>query len=170
MVINMNEELDALPHGSVVIDADRVAHQKYGMGWFMVGLRKPERPALPCIVLYKPPVHSSLHEVSMLDDYQRGALKTAVFPPEHALVYTTLGLASEAGEVAGKVKKAIRDKGGVEHVDVAATVAELGDVLWYVALVADSLGVSLSDVAQRNLSKLQSRADNNTLGGDGDYR
>lgn len=100
-----------------------------------------------------------------LDSYQHEALKTAVFPHNKALEYLTLGLVSEAGEVAGKVKKHIRDRASLD-----ALTAELGDVLWYVAVLADYLGSDLSDVANANLTKLRDRQSRGALGGDGDDR
>jgi NTP pyrophosphatase (non-canonical NTP hydrolase) len=101
-----------------------------------------------------------------LSQYQSEALQTAVYPLERALDYTVLGLASEAGEVAGKLKKIIRD--GEGNLDDIAD--ELGDVLWYCAAVADALGTNLEIVAARNLNKLSSRKARGVLGGSGDKR
>jgi NTP pyrophosphatase (non-canonical NTP hydrolase) len=107
-----------------------------------------------------------------LSDYQRDSRETAVYPDAGAnLVYPTLGLAGEAGEVAEKVKKLIRDDGGVlsdERRDALAK--ELGDVLWYVAQVATECGLDLDAVAQGNLDKLRSRRERSQLGGSGDDR
>lgn len=100
------------------------------------------------------------------DAYQDFTDTTAVYPPEKGLEYTALGLASEAGEFAGKVKKAIRDN----QFDLDAMAAELGDVLWYVAQAAAALGIHLSEVAQMNVEKLKSRKERNTIGGSGDDR
>lgn len=82
------------------------------------------------------------------------------------MIYPALGLASEAGEVLGKIKKKIRDG----EMDTDAICSELGDVLWYVAILADDLGISLSQVAVNNTDKLIDRADRNVLGGSGDNR
>lgn len=101
-----------------------------------------------------------------LNEYQNAAMMTAVYPEAHGLTYTVLGLASEAGELAGKLKKQIRD-GAFQG---PAMEAELGDVLWYVAMVAEELGISLELVAQRNLEKLASRAERGKIGGSGDDR
>jgi len=105
-------------------------------------------------------------------DYQRLSRATAHYPPiGHAVIYPTLGLANEAGEVAGKVKKIFRDKGGtIADADRAALAAELGDVLWYLAQLATELELSLDDIAQHNLDKLVSRQARGVLGGDGDTR
>jgi NTP pyrophosphatase (non-canonical NTP hydrolase) len=100
------------------------------------------------------------------DAYQDWTDETAIYPPEQGLEYTALGLASEAGEFAGKVKKMIRDK----NYDLDAMASELGDVLWYVARAAAELDIHLSDVAQMNIEKLQSRKERSTLKGSGDDR
>ncbi|ETN87927.1 nucleoside triphosphate pyrophosphohydrolase family protein [Thermus sp. NMX2.A1] len=106
-----------------------------------------------------------------LNEYQQEAKKTALYPEAYRLLYPTLGLAGEAGELANKVKKILRDHGG--NLSQAARedlVAELGDVLWYVAQLATDLGVSLEEVAQANLAKLRSRLERGKLGGSGDNR
>lgn len=105
-------------------------------------------------------------EYTEFDAYQDFTDETAIYPKEQGLEYTALGLASEAGEFAGKVKKMIRDG---KH-DVDAMAAELGDVLWYVARAAAELDIYLSDVAQINVEKLKSRKERNTIGGSGDDR
>jgi NTP pyrophosphatase (non-canonical NTP hydrolase) len=106
-----------------------------------------------------------------LDAYQDITNDTAVYPQDYALEYLGLGLASEAGEVAGKLKKIIRDQGGtLRPEDVAALKSELGDVLWYTAQLADKLGLWLSDVAQTNAHKLYDRKERGALQGSGDNR
>lgn len=103
--------------------------------------------------------------------YQAGAAKTAIYPDSAAILYPVLGLAGEAGEVAGKVKKVIRDSGGVFTPEIkAAIAAELGDVLWYLAATARDLDIELADIAQGNLDKLASRMARNVIGGSGDNR
>ena len=103
--------------------------------------------------------------------YQKAAQKTALYPEAYRLVYPALGLAGEAGELANKVKKVLRDHGGrLSEEAREAILAELGDVLWYVAQVATDLGESLEAVAQANLAKLRSRKERGRLGGDGDDR
>jgi NTP pyrophosphatase (non-canonical NTP hydrolase) len=104
-----------------------------------------------------------------LDEYQMRAEITAVYPQEYNVLYPTLGLAGEAGEVADKVKKLVRD--GEPHLFYKDDIAkELGDVLWYVAILARDLGYSLEEVAQRNLDKLEDRKNRNMLQGSGDDR
>lgn len=103
-----------------------------------------------------------------LNDYQKAALATAVYPRngKTELTYTALGLASEAGEYAGKIKKLLRDA----EFSREAAMAELGDVLWYVAAAADALGFDLRDVADANITKLADRKSRNAIRGSGDYR
>ena len=106
-----------------------------------------------------------------LDDYQAAARRTAIYAEHHRVIYPALGLASEAGEVAGKVKKVLRDQGSdFAHAPTDALKDELGDVLWYVAVLAGDLGLSLDDIAAANLAKLGSRQDRGMLGGSGDVR
>ena len=105
------------------------------------------------------------------DTYQRLAKQTDIYTREVALTHKALGLAGEAGEVANKVKKIGRDHEGVLTDDVRRQIAhELGDVLWYVAALADELGVSLGSIAEENLAKLRGRVQRDTLAGDGDNR
>jgi len=108
-----------------------------------------------------------------LDAYQKGALRTALYPAVggHRFLYPALGLANEAGEVLGKIKKLFRDRGGRVTSEFREEIKkELGDVQWYVAVLAHEFGLSASDVARANLEKLASRAERGVLGGDGDER
>lgn len=99
-------------------------------------------------------------------EYQSLAHETAIYPEDKALEYTALGLTSEAGEVAGKIKKYIRDG----EFDQTAVISELGDVLWYISELAYSLGYSLELIAAGNIAKLKSRADRGVISGSGDIR
>jgi NTP pyrophosphatase (non-canonical NTP hydrolase) len=86
-------------------------------------------------------------------------------------IYPTLGLCGEAGEVADKVKKVIRDDGGAFSDPVRESLKlELGDVLWYVAQLASELGFDLDTIARANLEKLASRVARNVIAGSGDQR
>ncbi len=107
-----------------------------------------------------------------LSEYQSRSRTTAVYPQAGAnLLYPTLGLCGEAGEVAEKVKKMLRDDSGVLTEERRAALgAELGDVLWYVAQVATEAGLDLDALAEENLEKLRSRASRGALSGDGDER
>lgn len=104
--------------------------------------------------------------------YQRAAARTgALIATDHPIVYPTLGLANEAGEVAGKVKKIFRDRQGViTDADREALTLELGDVLWYLSEICTRLGIRLEDVAERNVAKLADRASRGVIGGEGDTR
>ncbi len=103
------------------------------------------------------------------DEYQKLAKSTAIYPYRYETIYPALGLCGEAGEVAEKIKKTIR--GDSSLVDVTGRLAdELGDVLWYLAILADDLGVELEDVAKWNVDKLQRRMKSNKIKGDGDNR
>ena len=106
-----------------------------------------------------------------LNQYQQAARRTAIYAEQHRVIYPALGLASEAGEVAGKVKKVLRDLGGdFDKAPLQAIKDELGDVLWYVAVLAGDLGLALDDIATANLGKLASRLVRCRLSGDGDRR
>ena len=109
--------------------------------------------------------------MSDFNTYQWKTHETAIFPKDRDLEYLALGLVSEAGEVAGKVKKIIRDNGGVmSEAKRLELSGELGDVLWYTAQLAWLLQTQLSDVANDNLAKLRSRSARGTLIGSGDNR
>ena len=109
--------------------------------------------------------------MSDFNDYQRKTGDTAIYPARQALEYLTLGLVSEAGEIAGKVKKIIRDKSGrFEKEDFDDLLAEAGDVLWYLARFVDLIGFDLSEAADHNLEKLKSRSARGVLIGSGDKR
>jgi NTP pyrophosphatase (non-canonical NTP hydrolase) len=126
--------------------------------------------------------------VQKLDDYQTEALKYDTFTAyrdglmkyskdgimvatENGLLEKVLGLPGEAGEAADKFKKILRDKKGVISLsDREEIVKELGDVLWYVAMIAEYLEVPLSEVAGKNLDKLESRLKRNKIHGEGDNR
>ena len=106
------------------------------------------------------------------NEYQTKSRKTAGYPAiGHPVIYPTLGLANEAGEVAGKVKKVFRDKEGqISEETREALKAELGDVLWYLAQVATELNLSLEEIAEYNIEKLYSRLERGKIKGDGDDR
>jgi len=113
-----------------------------------------------------------ISEVITPDLYENLAGQTAIFPKEKALEYLALGMTSEAGEVAGKVKKLIRDGEDVEGFEMKklAIASEIGDVLWYCAMMAKEIGVPLNDIMKENLKKLHGRKERGTLQGSGDNR
>ncbi len=101
-----------------------------------------------------------------LSDYQFWTRQTAIYPPDNAVEYLALGLCSEAGEVAGKVKKRLRDNSW----DIEAVKAELGDVFYYLARICDELGINSENILDQNYEKLSSRAARGVLSGSGDTR
>lgn len=101
-----------------------------------------------------------------VDQYQLWTRETARYPSE---IYAVLGLAEEAGEVAGKYAKYVRD-GWREDKLRMALLAELGDVVWMVARVADDHGILFSEIVDNNQTKLRSRVARNTINGEGDDR
>ena len=101
------------------------------------------------------------------DAYQDFTDTTAIYPQDNAQEYLMYGLISEVGELAGNLKKVIRDGTPLYTEDF---LKELGDVLWYVSQLASSQGFFLSDVARVNVEKLKSRQDRGKLGGSGDSR
>ena len=105
-------------------------------------------------------------------EYQKAARSTAIYPKEFAVIYPTLGLAGEAGEVCEKIKKRIRDwdcdfSTGIFKEEITK---ELGDLQWYIANLAMDLGIDLEDIAAVNIEKLQSRKERHVLTGSGDER
>lgn len=106
------------------------------------------------------------------NDYQAAAIKTAGYPViGEKFVYPALGLAGEAGEVVEKVKKIFRNYDGVISEEYKESIKkELGDVLWYVAMLSHEFGFPLEDVAQVNLEKLDSRQARNVINSEGDDR
>ena len=104
--------------------------------------------------------------------YQAAASRTAVYPDRgHNLAYPALGLCGETGEVAEKIKKVLRDKGGVLDEPTRRQIEkELGDVLWYVAALCDEIGLNMQTVAETNIAKLSDRQARAVLHGSGDER
>lgn len=112
-----------------------------------------------------------MKEFSTLNDYQEKALTYAIYPENLTYIYPCIGLSGEAGEVSEKVKKILRDKGGImTDQDRTEIAKELGDVLWYVSVMAKRIGFNLKDIANMNVSKLESRKQRNVLNGSGDNR
>ena len=105
-------------------------------------------------------------------EYQEKAAETAIFPKQKALEYITLGLTGEAGEIANKVKKLIRDGADEETLEQKKVEIgyELGDVLWYCAMLAREVDINLGHIMEKNIEKLHSRKERGTLGGSGDNR
>jgi len=106
------------------------------------------------------------------NEYQKETSKTALYPEVgHNFIYPTLGLNGEAGEVAEKIKKVIRDDQGIISEEKKKEIEkELGDVLWYLSQLSTELNLSLNDVARKNIEKLQSRLQRDVVHGSGDNR
>lgn len=110
-----------------------------------------------------------------LNEYQSMSLETAVYPDEFKVIYPALGITGEAGEVSDKIKKLIRDKGykgGLieDDKDREDIALELGDVLWYVAILANDINYTLEQIAMMNYKKLQKRKEKGKICGSGDHR
>ena len=106
-----------------------------------------------------------------LNEYQHRCKEFIAFPDKFTITYPALGLASEAGEVCGKIKKVIRDHKDLGFAGLPEDVKkELGDVLWYLAVLAYNLGLSLEEVALANLEKLRDRKERDAIKGSGDDR
>lgn len=111
------------------------------------------------------------YKMSDFRSYQLSASSTAIYPDNYKILYPALGLAGEAGEVANKVKKIVRD--GPENMPKDwrdQLASEIGDVLWYCAALATDLNLSLATIASQNEAKLRRRKEADTLGGSGDNR
>jgi len=103
---------------------------------------------------------------SQMNDYQRAAVSTAIYKKEHAVIYPALGLAAEAGEVANKVKKILRDG----KFDREAIADEVGDCMWYIAALCRDLNIDMQQIADNNIKKLKDRLERGVLSGSGDKR
>ena len=104
--------------------------------------------------------------MNSLREYQIKAVGFAIYPATHKVLYPTLGLCGEAGEIAEKVKKQVRDNNFNRH-EVAK---ELGDVIWYLDNLANDIGYNLDEIANINIEKLSSRKERNKIQGSGDNR
>jgi len=106
------------------------------------------------------------------DEYQKQSRETAIYPNVGSnYIYPTLGLCGESGEVAEKIKKILRDQDGVFSVEnLVELQKEIGDCLWYLSQLASELRLSLDQIAEENIKKLQSRKQRNVIQGSGDNR
>ena len=106
------------------------------------------------------------------NEYQKAARSTAIYPNiGNNITYPTLGLCGESGEVAEKVKKIIRDDGGVVTEEKKELLKkELGDATWYISNIASELGITFNEIAELNIAKLKDRQNRNVLKGSGDNR
>lgn len=117
-----------------------------------------------------------------LNDYQERAMQTCM-QSSNNFAYMSFGLVGEVGELMGKIAKHIRKENisiennqiidndeKLSRSDIELIISELGDIQWFVAGLAQSLGYSLEEVCEYNLEKLQSRKQRNKIDGDGDNR
>lgn len=108
------------------------------------------------------------------DEYQKRAAKTATYQGKeetYRLMYLAMGLAGESGEVIEKLKKVVRNDGGnISEEKRSDLESELGDVLWYLSQLAETLDLSLQDVAEKNIAKLADRAERGVIKSEGDRR
>lgn len=113
-----------------------------------------------------------------INDYQKKAHETADYPSGEIggavkvdYLYPVMGLSEEAGEVAGKFAKAVRDSNGFISPERKTEIEkELGDVMWFIAEICTCLDVTLEEVAEKNLAKLASRKQRGVIHGSGDNR
>lgn len=106
-----------------------------------------------------------------MGDYQKQAKAFMIYPESEKITYPILGLVSEAGEVADKYKKIIRDKDGVmSDEDRVEMLKEIGDVLWYLSAICTDINMPLHQASLMNLQKLNSRLSRNVIKGSGDNR
>jgi NTP pyrophosphatase (non-canonical NTP hydrolase) len=104
------------------------------------------------------------------EEYQEQARKTAIYPGKYSVIYPTLGLTGEAGEVAEKVKKTLRGNKKFDADFKKLIIPEIGDVLWYLANLCEDLDLSLDTVAKYNLNKLEDRKQRGVIDSSGDNR
>jgi NTP pyrophosphatase (non-canonical NTP hydrolase) len=105
-----------------------------------------------------------------LNEYQNKIAKFAHYGAGNKVFYPALGLSGEVGELNNKIKKVMRGDLTMEELDKDDITKELGDVLWYVARLADDLDIPLEVVAEMNIKKLSSRHDRGVIKGNGDNR
>jgi NTP pyrophosphatase (non-canonical NTP hydrolase) len=103
------------------------------------------------------------------EEYQIESRKTDIYPHDNTRIHCYIhGLCSEAGELAGLIKKSVRDNGGYINPDKFR--AEIGDCLWYIARLIEISGKNFQAIAQENIEKLRKRKQNGTIQGSGDNR
>ena len=111
-----------------------------------------------------------MHKITF-SEYQSLSADTRIYPEKFQVIYPSLGLSGEVGEVLELVKKALRDENGTFSDERLSKLhKELGDIMWYLAAVCEDLGFDLGEVATANLEKLKSRKERDVLGGSGDER
>lgn len=106
------------------------------------------------------------------NEYQKIVMEHAIYSNKgNNFIYPVLGLAEEAGEVVGKIKKALRDDNGIISEERKQAIKkELGDLTWYISAECSELGLTLEEVIQENIKKMFNRRQRGTLHGSGDDR
>lgn len=105
------------------------------------------------------------------NEYQKWTDRTALYPKDAGIIYTTIGLANEAGEVLGQVKKLMRDDNSILTDErKKKIIAETSDCMWYIARVCTELGITMEELMQINHDKLEDRLARNVIQGSGDNR
>lgn len=124
-------------------------------------------PVYETVYIAEPPKENGM----TLDDYQHYTLTKAILPHDRDIKYLAIALGGEVGEAQDKVKKVLRDKGGLfERKDLDAIALELGDALFYLSLLAHAINYDFSEIARLNIDKINSRLERGTLHGEGDLR
>lgn len=106
-------------------------------------------------------------------EYEDFAKTTAIYPEDKKVIYPAFGLSGEVGEIMEKLKKIMRGGGELSSIsdeNKEELKKELGDVLWYISALSGDLGISLSDIANKNIEKLKSRKERDVIHGEGDNR
>jgi NTP pyrophosphatase (non-canonical NTP hydrolase) len=106
------------------------------------------------------------------DKYQQLCLKSSIHSKtKHGYIIPALGVTGEAGEVADKIKKVLRDDNGKISTAKRNEISkEIGDMLWYTSMLCTEIGLKLSDVIKLNLEKIAYRSKENKIHGSGDNR
>ena len=172
--LQMNKKADSFAKDMMNLLLDK---SNFGSGDYrvLVVIHTPNRPIASSNVRVTVPAKAAKEMEDALfsfNEYQESSQATAIYPEiGHCATYPILGLVNEAGEVAGTFKKVFRDKDGKIDADtMLKLISELGDVFWYWTQVCTELNLSIAEVAQSNLDKLQSRKERGVLKGDGDDR
>lgn len=117
-------------------------------------------------------LYTAFMKLETLNEYQQASRRTwGEVDMNHPIVYPTLGLTNETGELAGKIKKIFRDQAGeITEANRQELKGEIGDVLWYLTQICSQLDLTLQEVAEANIEKLYSRLERGVIGGSGDDR
>jgi NTP pyrophosphatase (non-canonical NTP hydrolase) len=105
------------------------------------------------------------------NEYQKWTDRTALYPKDAGIIYTTIGLANESGEALGVVKKMIRDDNSILTEEKRKKlIDETSDVAWYMARICTELGITMEELFDINHAKLEDRLARDVIKGSGDNR